>query len=160
MRLLHCYEETIVDGPGLRFAFYFAGCIHACPGCHNKASWNPKNGTELDDETLNMYIRQIQDNPYLDGITLSGGDPFYAPDELLQLLRVLKNNIDLPILVYTGYTIEQLYADDIMKECLYYIDMLVDGRFEREKRYPIKPFRGSWNQRFLVLEHGDVVQEL
>lgn len=160
MRLINYYEETIVDGPGLRFSIYFAGCRHACPGCHNKESWSPTFGEELTPEKMDMLIKKIQSNKYLDGITLSGGDPFYNPAELLSFLKILKSKTQLPILVYTGYTIEQLLADEALNACLPYIDMVMDGRFEIEKRYPIKPFRGSWNQRLLVLENGKVIKEI
>lgn len=160
MRLLNYYEETIVDGPGLRFAFYFAGCVHACAGCHNVESWNPCAGNVLTEEWIEDIIEKINQNPYLDGITLSGGDPFFKPKELLGFLKIIKMKTSLPILVYTGYTITQLYADDEMKKCLYYIDMIMDGKFDKAKRFPIKPFRGSWNQRLLRIENGKMVEEI
>lgn len=160
MRLLNYYEETIVDGPGLRFAFYFAGCKHACPGCHNKESWNPCAGSELGDEEFDHLLNIINANPYLDGITLSGGDPLYEPEQLLIFLKRLKERCQLPIMLYTGYTIDQMYADKTIRKCLLYIDMVMDGRFEQDKRYPVKPFRGSWNQRLLYLKDGKIVNEL
>lgn len=159
MRLLHYYEETIVDGPGLRFAFYFAGCRHGCHGCHNKESWNPHAGEVMTEEKLTQLIHLINTNPYLDGITLSGGDPLYNPRELLVFLHRLKQETQLPILLYTGYTIEQINADEAMRECLLYIDMVMDGKFEKEKRFPVKSFRGSWNQRLFYLENGKVKSE-
>lgn len=160
MRLLNYYEETIVDGPGLRFAFYFSGCKHACEGCHNKESWNPRAGKPITKEYFDFLVEKINANKYLDGITLSGGDPFYQPEELLDFLQKLRNRTKLPILVYTGYTFEELQESETMRHCLLYIDMLVDGRFEQAKRYPIKPFRGSWNQRLLRLKEGKVIDEL
>lgn len=160
MRVLSYYEETIVDGPGLRFALYFAGCRHACPGCHNKETWSPAIGENVNVEKINHFAKMINSNPYLDGVTLSGGDPFYNPEELLWFLKEFRAKVKLPILVYTGYTIEQLYADDTMKECLMFIDMVMDGRFEKDKRFPVKSFRGSWNQRLILLEKGEIVKEL
>lgn len=159
MRLLHYYEETIVDGPGLRFAFYFAGCRHACLGCHNKESWNPRAGEKITEERLTELFKLIKENPYLDGITLSGGDPLYDPEALLAFLKRLKQETQLPILLYTGYTIEQINADEMMRACLLYIDMVMDGKFEKDKRFPVKSFRGSWNQRLLYLKNGEVVNE-
>lgn len=160
MHLLNYYEETIVDGPGLRFAFYFAGCRHGCIGCHNKESWLLQSGKKMTPEIFAALVEKIQKNKYLDGITLSGGDPFYNPEALLRFLQELKKHTKLPILVYTGFTIEQLFADRRMKESLQYIDMIIDGKYEADKRYPLKPFRGSWNQRMFLLSKGEIVGEI
>ncbi|MFC2269436.1 MAG: 4Fe-4S cluster-binding domain-containing protein, partial [Porphyromonas endodontalis] len=104
MHLLNRYKETITDGPGLRYAIYLAGCSHHCPGCHNPESHNPLGGIELSEEVLRGIIDEINSNPLLDGITLSGGDPFFYPEELLKLVQRLSEECSLPRLCYTGYT--------------------------------------------------------
>ncbi|MGN0036748.1 MAG: anaerobic ribonucleoside-triphosphate reductase activating protein [Bacteroidaceae bacterium] len=151
MNLLYTYSETIVDGEGIRFSIYLAGCSHRCPGCHNPASWDPKAGTPLTDEVLTGLIRSIRSNPLLDGVTLSGGDPFFCPEELLTLVRRLKQETGLNLWCYTGYTLEQLQARPACAAVLSYVDVLVDGPFVASLYSPYLEFRGSSNQRIVRL---------
>lgn len=151
MNILHTYPETIVDGEGIRYSIYIAGCNHKCDGCHNQQSWNPKAGTLLTDDLLAKIIAEINENPLLDGITLSGGDPFYNPTELLDLVVKLKKETNLNIWCYTGYVYEDLLNDIICKEIINYIDVLVDGPFLLKEYSPTLCFKGSKNQRIIRL---------
>ena len=133
--MLHClytYPETIVDGEGIRYSIYLAGCAHCCKGCHNPESWNPEAGYPL--------------TPF------SGGDPFFYPQEFLPVLRRIKMATGLNIWCYTGYTYEELSADPVRKALLPYIDVLVDGPFVESLYSPYLEFRGSSNQRILRLK--------
>lgn len=149
MRLLNIYRETISDGLGLRYSIYIAGCPHACLGCHNPDSWNAEGGVYLTEQMLMDIIEEIKCNPLLDGITISGGDPFLNPSDLLWLVRTLKEHTHKNIWCYTGYTIEYLLSREDYKAPLYYIDVLVDGPFIRDLYDPNLRFRGSRNQRII-----------
>lgn len=140
MRILNI-TETIVDGPGLRSSIYFAGCSHRCKGCHNPESWGFDGGEYI---TPQQLFNKIKDFASTKNITLSGGDPIQQPkQELIELLKLLKED-NFNIWVYTGYAFEELD-----KEILSYIDVLVDGKFIEELKSDSCIYRGSTNQRLI-----------
>ena len=154
MNLLFTYPETIVDGDGIRYSIYLAGCRHHCKGCHNPESWNPSAGSVLTDEKLEEIIAEINDNPLLDGITLSGGDPFYNPEELVCLLKKLKRRTGQNIWCYTGYRFESILKNPRQAALLKYIDVLVDGKYCEELKDKSLLFRGSKNQRLIDVKES------
>ncbi len=155
LRILKIYPETISDGYGVRFAIYFAGCAHRCVGCHNPQSRDPQGGEPLTEELFESICEQISENSLLDGITLSGGDPLYNAESMLDFLRALRERSSLPIWCYTGYTLEECLDDPAKRECLKHIDTLVDGRYEEQLNDPLLRFRGSSNQR--IIDIADLV---
>ena len=155
--IMDIIEDTTVDGPGLRTAIYAAGCSHACPGCHNPTSWNIHNGRPMKIEEI---VRRILDDPFAD-VTFSGGDPFYQVEGFTRLAQAIKTNSRKSIWCYTGYSFEQIMQWPQLARLLPYIDVLVDGRFERELRDESLRFRGSSNQRLInvpaSLRQGKVI---
>ena len=79
IKLFGLANDSIVDGPGLRFAVFTQGCHHNCEGCHNPGSHDPEGGYW---EDCDVIIKKIKENPLLDGITFSGGEPFLQAEDL------------------------------------------------------------------------------
>lgn len=154
MRVLGYLPNSIVDGVGIRQVFFLAGCPHHCKGCHNPESWNPNGGEEY---TVEEIVSKALSSRY--DVTFSGGEPLYQLTELNAVLSVIQRSKS--IWVYTGYTWEQIMENEALKSALPNIDVLVDGRFEEDKRNPEMRFRGSENQRIIdvkkSLTEGKVV---
>lgn len=148
---MNIVPETILDGEGIRYSIYLAGCSHACPGCHNPSSWNPNAGVPLTETCISRIVNEINSNPLLDGVTFSGGDPFYNPIDFGRLLKSIKQQTGLNIWCYTGYLYEELLADPIRSPLLKWIDVLVDGPYIAKLNDPTLSFRGSSNQRIIWL---------
>ncbi|MBR6872528.1 MAG: anaerobic ribonucleoside-triphosphate reductase activating protein [Ruminococcus sp.] len=149
--------ESIVDGPGLRFTVWTQGCLHNCEGCHNPQTHALDGGFEADTDEV---FEQVISNPLLDGVTLSGGDPFFQAKAMAQLARRIRcyEGFKLNVIAYTGFTYEELLelADDnngyldLLREC----DYLIDGRFVLAERSLELKFRGSRNQRFIDVQRS------
>ena len=143
-----CTVDSIVDGPGLRTTVWTQGCKHDCKGCHNPSTHDMNGGYDVDvDDLVNFYLKQELQS----GVTLSGGDPFYQPEALLELTNKLKKN-NVNIWCYTGFVFEDLMKDDICRQVLKNIDVLVDGPFVIAKKSLALLFRGSENQRLINVQ--------
>lgn len=145
MRIAGIEKQSIVDGPGFRYTIFTQGCSHQCPGCHNQATWDPNAGSDISVEQLLVDIDRAY---YIDGVTLSGGEPFEQPEEILELTKSLKER-GQHIIAYTGYTWEQLLADETKAKILPNLDVVIDGRFLEDQRSLALRFRGSKNQRII-----------
>lgn len=150
IRLAGIEEESIVDGPGLRFVLFTQGCLHNCKGCHNPATHSLSGGKLWNIEEI---INQYSQNPLLSGMTFSGGEPFLQADILCDIaLEVHKLGGD--IVTYTGFTYEQLLIkaknnEPAIVKLLDLTDILVDGPYIEKLRDLELLFRGSSNQRIL-----------
>ena len=147
IRLSGIANNSITDGPGIRYAIFTQGCKHACEGCHNPTTHDMNGGYEQDIQSL---ISEIAEDELLDGITLSGGDPFFQVEQSIYLItEVKKVRPDLNIWGYSGFTVEQIIKDPNKLELLKLMDVLIDGRFEQELRDLTLKFKGSSNQRLV-----------
>jgi anaerobic ribonucleoside-triphosphate reductase activating protein len=159
IRICGVEKESIVDGPGFRYVLFVQGCPHRCKGCHNPESWDFDSGYEM---TTKEVFRDIRKNPYLQGVTFSGGEPFEQADALLELGLMIKE-AGMGLMSYSGYTIEQLEAkhDEATDKLLDILDILVDGPYIEAERNLTLIYRGSENQRVIDLkktrEAGEIV---
>ncbi len=141
-----------MDGPGIRMTIFTQGCNHHCPGCQNPQTHDFNGGHFIDiDEILSM----IDENPLLDGITFSGGDPMDQAAALVPLAREIKER-GLNLVIFTGYTYERLmelsHERPDMFELLTFADILIDGPFIMAKKSLELKFRGSSNQRIIDVQ--------
>ena len=152
LKIAGIQKDSIVDGPGLRYAVFTQGCFHKCEGCQNPQTHDPTGGYFMEiDDIFNEFIS----NYTYRGITFSGGEPFLQADALADLaIKIKRSGKDRDIIVYTGYTYEEI--DKIISEgsmsyfrLLSNIDYLIDGRFIKDKASLDCPFRGSTNQRII-----------
>ena len=149
LRLAGVQDDSIVDGPGIRLTVFAQGCPHRCPGCHNPETHPFDGGRDADTDRI---IEIMLDNPLLDGITLSGGDPFRQPEACTVLAKAAKEN-GLNVWAYSGWTFEELLkmAEENagIRELMNYTDVLIDGPFILKERTLELRFRGSKNQRMI-----------
>lgn len=164
IRLAGEIEESIVDGPGIRYVVFTQGCPHHCNGCHNPETHDFNQGTLVD---VDVLIEKMKKYPYMSGLTISGGEPFVQPSAVLELIRTYqalypKKNV----LLFTGYTYEELCALHQVEvdEILFRADYLIDGRFILSKRDISLVYRGSTNQRIIDLQatkdKGSIVEKI
>jgi anaerobic ribonucleoside-triphosphate reductase activating protein len=140
-----------VDGEGVRCAVYVSGCLFACEGCFNEATWNFRYGTKYTDELEERILADLA-HESVQGLTLLGGEPFLNTDVCLRLVRRVREvfGASKDVWCWTGYTLEQLLTDSPDKLTLLAgIDVLVDGPFDLAQRDLTLRFRGSRNQRVL-----------
>lgn len=139
-------QNSRVNGPGDRFVIWTQGCRKMCKGCYNPETWSHYRNDLINIEDLISRVRESG----CSGVTITGGDPFEQPKELLELLIGLEE-LDLPrgIIVFSGYSIVEIRGDETMSKCLEYLDVLIDGRYiESERIY--NGLAGSSNQNFHI----------
>ncbi len=150
-------QDSIVDGEGIRTVVWTQGCNHNCLNCHNEQTHDFNGGLLLELEDLKNRISNLE---LQDGITFSGGDPFFQPQALLELAKHSKS-CGLNVWAYTGFTFEMMIENELFHEILQNVDVLVDGKYEESKKSQEAAFRGSSNQRLIDVKksfaNNDVV---
>ena len=152
IRIAGTVNDSIVDGPGIRFTVFTQGCPHNCEGCHNPQTHDFSGGSEADTDEM---IAKFLGNPLLDGITLSGGEPFCQAKALAPVAEAAKSH-NLNVIAYTGFLFEYLVEssndENGYMELLKNVDYLIDGKFELDKRSLELRFKGSSNQRTIDVQ--------
>lgn len=152
-RIMDYKAFNMVDGEGVRCSLYVSGCLFHCEGCYNVATWNFRAGVPYTQELEEQILADLS-QPYVQGLTLLGGEPFLNTGILLPLVKRIRRELpDKDIWSWTGYTWEEMMLETPDKlELLSLIDILVDGRFDRSKRNLLLQFRGSSNQRIIDVQ--------
>lgn len=154
--------RDVANGPGVRTTLFVSGCTHHCKGCFNEITWDFNYGKPFTDDTINDILNSLQPD-FISGLTLLGGEPFeYANQKgLLPLLREVKKRYpNKDIWCFTGYLFDKDIVDDMCKkwpetaEMLSYIDVLVDGKFVEELKNLMLRFKGSENQRTILVKES------
>ena len=155
----------VTNGPGIRTTLFVSGCTHNCEGCFNKEQQDFNYGNKFTKETEDEFI-QLTKNKQIKGVNILGGEPMQQimDDTLLNLLKRIKLETDKPIWLWSGYTFEEIVNNPKRLEILREVDVLIDGKFQADKRDIMLKFRGSSNQRVIdvkkSLEQGNIVEIL
>lgn len=157
LRIASVVDDSVVDGPGVRYVIFTQGCKHNCPGCHNPQSHSFSTGMFVSFEEIYADLQRYK---YIKAVTFSGGDPLEQPEAVAEFVEKLKEK-GYHVLIYTGYTYEQVLADEKRRKAVEKSDLLVDGLFVLRLRSLGCNFRGSSNQRIIdvqeSLKNGEVV---
>lgn len=149
IRIHHRARKVSVLGPGIRYVVWVQGCMKRCPGCVSPEAQPLEGGTELAVDALAEEILSVEG---IEGITISGGEPFLQAGALVRLIDAIRSRRDLGVIVYTGCLLEELQTDRPAgaKELLSRIDLLIDGPYVDELNDD-GALRGSSNQRAIPL---------
>jgi anaerobic ribonucleoside-triphosphate reductase activating protein len=145
---LHAIEPvSVANGPGRRFTIWFQGCTLGCPGCFNPSTHPPAGGFAL--ETAELAGRVLNNPGGIDGLTISGGEPFQQPEALLDLVSRVHPS-GLTVLVFTGYTLREIHRQPLGNAILAHVDVLVAGRYVESLHWG-RSLLGSRNQQIHLL---------
>ena len=160
--------NDVSNGPGIRTSLFVSGCTHRCKGCFNSVAWDFDYGEKYTKNTENEIVESLR-SPYIKGLTLLGGEPFEPQNQeaLLTLVERIKSELpEKTIWCFSGYTIEEMLGGKLSEvkttlPLLKHIDVLVDGKFVEELKSLTLKFKGSSNQRTILvqetLEKGEIV---
>lgn len=152
----------IANGPGVRVTIFVSGCTHHCRGCFNEMTWDFQYGKSFTQETISEILQYLAPD-YITGLTLLGGEPleYVNWQGLLPLLKAVKENYPKKdVWCYTGYLFDEDILEDFcdrweeMKTFLSYLDVIVDGEFILEQKDISLRFRGSKNQRIILVRES------
>ena len=152
MRYAQIRDMDIVNGEGIAVSLFVQGCPHHCKNCFNQETWDFNGGKKWTKEVEDEFIKLCK-RDYVSCVSLLGGEPL-AQNDILDLLKRIKAEVNKPVYVWTGYTAEFVIKCKSLE--LSYIDYLIDGKFEEDKKDVRLRLRGSSNQRiWYILHHSD-----
>ena len=144
------YDTSNWDG--ITATIFFSGCKFHCPGCFNQEAWDFNYGQPFDKKAEDLFIEYAK-NPHVTGVCLLGGEVFQQDlDRILDLVIRIKREVRKPIHVWSGYTYEEIMADEKKMVILCHVDTLVDGPFIFKQKDLRLKHRGSSNQRVIDVQ--------
>ncbi len=147
MRYHNITKDDMLNGDGLRVVLWVAGCNHCCKGCQNPVTWDTEGGILFDEAAKQELFTELEKS-YISGITFSGGDPLHTANayEVTELAKEIKSKFaKKTVWLYTGYEWEAIKDYPIMQ----YLDVVVDGKFDLDKKDNQLHWKGSSNQRVI-----------
>ena len=150
MRIHRIKDNDIANGFVITMSLWTQGCPHHCKGCFNGETWSFTDGEEFTEEKLNYIIENIDKHNVKRDLSILGGEPLCDEnvEGVLQVCKIFKEKYpEKKIYIWTGYTWENF--NELQREVLKYIDVLVDGKFEEDKKNISLTLRGSTNQRII-----------
>ncbi|MEL0660465.1 anaerobic ribonucleoside-triphosphate reductase-activating protein [Psychromonas arctica] len=142
------YPIDVLNGEGTRCTLFVSGCIHNCKGCYNQSTWSPDAGELFTEQLADQIIKDLNDQRIKkQGLTLSGGDPLHPANvaEVLKLVKRVKTEcVAKDIWMWSGYLLADLNVKQ--KQIIELVDVLIDGKFEKDLADPSLAWRGSSNQ--------------
>ena len=143
----------VSNGPGVRSTLFVSGCTNKCEGCFNKELQDFNYGEKWTKDIEDDFIKQVM-NPNIVGVNILGGEPMdqVRDEDLCNLLRRIKHETNKSIWLWSGYLYEDIIVSYDKRNILEYVDVLIDGRFEIEKRNVSLSYRGSSNQRVIDIK--------
>ena len=163
MKYAKIRKLDVTNGPGVRTTLFVSGCTHNCEGCFNKEQQDFNYGELWSFEKHEEFIKYASEERVV-GISILGGEPMQQLNEpyLIALLATIKLKLKKPIWLWTGYTFEECIKDWKKSLLLTFVDVLIDGRYEEDKRDYTLKYRGSSNQRVIdvqeSLKQGKVIE--
>jgi len=148
MRYGQIRQYDIANGPGIRTSIFVTGCSLKCKNCFNEDYQDPNYGSLWTEENTLQIINYLKKDE-ISGLTILGGEPFENAIDLIEIIKKIKEQIDKPIWIYSGYIYEILIKDPIHKKLLEEVDVLVDGPFIDSLKDLTLKFKGSANQRII-----------
>lgn len=124
-------ERSGANGPGQRAVVWCQSCTLGCPGCFNASTHDPRGGTLVDVMTLAGQLVAI---PGIEGVTISGGEPLQQPQAILALLRQIRAASRLSVVMFTGYTWDEIRRMPLATDLLQLVDVLIAGRYDASQR--------------------------
>ena len=150
MKYAKIRKLDVTNGPGIRTTLFVSGCTHNCKDCFNKEQQDFNYGEEFTKEIEDEFIEYTKARQ-IKGVNILGGEPMQQVKDntLLNLLKRIRIETNKPIWLWSGYTLEEILRDEKRLEILKEVDVLIDGRFEADKRDIMLKYRGSSNQRVI-----------
>lgn len=162
MKIAKVVANDLANGPGIRTSVFVSGCPICCPGCHNPELQDYNTGVDFSEYIIDKIIASLKKDGIRRGLSILGGEPLAnlnAPGVMYLCQRVKESLPDCSIWIWTGYDFEERFKMNakselhrkIFYDIMKYVDVVVDGPYIEAEKNGYHIWRGSANQRIIVL---------